>query len=152
MTAKRHALRVIKGGYAPADLSTASLLRQSHRVGDLVFAEFKRPRNPGFHRLAHSLGALLAENIEAFEHMDAHAVLKRLQVEGDIACDTIPMRIPKVGPVEYRIPRSLSYESMDEDEFRDTIQSMCRYVARQYWPTCKPEDIERMTECWVEAA
>jgi hypothetical protein len=152
MSAKpRHALRVIKGGYAPADTSTASLLRQRHRVGDLVFAEFKRPRNPGFHRLAHQLGSMLAENIEAFEHMDAHAVLKRLQVEGDIACDTIPMRIPGVGPVEYRIPRSLSYESMDEDEFHATVEGMCRYVAKHYWPTCDAAEIERMASCWVES-
>lgn len=147
----RFAMRVKEFGYAPADLTTASLLRKRHRVGDLVFAEFKRPRNPGFHRLAHQLGSMLAENIEAFEHMDAHAVLKRLQVEGDIACDTIPMRIPGVGPVEYRIPRSLSYESMDEDEFHATVHGMCRYVSKTYWPTCKPEEIERMASCWVEA-
>lgn len=153
MSAKpRHALRVIKGGYAPADTSTASMLRQRHRVGDLVFAEFKRPRNPKFHRLAHQLGGMLAENIEAFENMDAHKVLKRLQVEGDVACDTIPMRIPNVGPVEYRIPRSLSFESMDEDEFHETIEAMCRYVAKRYWTDCTPEQIERMAECWVDAA
>ncbi len=150
MTKQRHALRIIKGGYTPADASTAAALRTRHKVGDLVFAEFVRPRNPGFHRLAHQLGSMLAENIEAFEHMTAHAVLKRLQVEGDIACDTIPMKIPGVGPVEYRIPRSLSFESMDDDEFHEVIASMCKYVAKLYWPDCKPDEIERMASCWVE--
>jgi hypothetical protein len=152
MTTKRHALRVIKGGYAPADYSTAAALRKRHKVGDLVFAEFRKPRSPGFHRLAHALGGVLAENLDAFAHLDAHTVLKRLQVEGDIACDTIPMSIPGVGPVEYRIPRSLSFESMDEDEFRDVIQSMCRYVSKRYWPSSTPDEIERMAELWIQEA
>ena len=153
MSAKpRHALRVIKGGYAPADASTASQLRSRHKVGDLVFAEFKKPRNPGFNRLAHQLGGMLAENLDAFDNMDAHAVLKRLQDEADVGCDALPMRIPNVGPVEYRIPRSLSFESMDEAEFRAVITGLCRHVAKQYWPGCTAEEVERMASCWVEDA
>ena len=153
MSAKpRHALRVIKGGYAPADASTASQLRNRHKVGDLVFAEFRKPRNPGFHRLAHQLGGMLAENLDAFENMDAHAVLKRLQVEADVGCDAVPMQIPNVGPVAYRIPRSLSFESMDEAEFRAVITGLCRHVAKQYCPGCTAEEVERMASCWVEDA
>ena len=147
----RHALRVIRGGYAPADASTASALRDGHRIGDLVFAEFTKPRSPGFHRLAHQLGSMLAENLDAFDGVGAHAVLKRIQIEADIACDHIALVFPGVGPVEYRQARSLSYESMDEAEFRDTIGAMCRYVARTYWPSCAPEEIERMALRWVEA-
>lgn len=151
MSAKpKHALRVIKGGYAPADASTASQLRGTHRVGDLVFAEFKKPRNPGFHRLAHQLGSMLAENLDAFEGMAAHRVLKRLQVEADVGCDEIPMLIPGIGPVNYRIPRSLSFESMDEPEFREVIAGLCRHVCARYWPTCTPEEVERMASCWVD--
>jgi hypothetical protein len=148
----RYALRVVKGGYAPADSSTASLLRGGHRVGDLVFAEFTKPRNPGFHRLAHQLGGMLADNLDAFEGMGWHAILKRLQIEGDIACEHIALVFPGVGPVQYRQARSLSYESMDETEFRAVIAGMCRYVAKTYWPSCTPEQIEAMASCWVEAA
>jgi hypothetical protein len=149
----RHALRVIRGGYAPADASTAAVLRDNgHRVGDLVFVEFSKPRSPGFHRLAHQLGSLLSENLDAFEGLSAHAVLKRLQIEGDIACEHIALVFPGVGPVEYRQARSLSYESMDEAEFRAVIAAMCRHVAKTYWPSCKPEEIERMASCWVEAS
>lgn len=146
----RHALRVIKGGYAPADCSTASVLRQSHRVGDLVFAEFKKPRSPGFHRLAHKLGAMLAENLEVFEHLQSHQVLKRLQIEGDIGCEHLALNFPGIGPVEYRQARSLSYESMEQDEFRQVIEGICRYVQKTYWPSCTAEEIERMAELWVE--
>lgn len=146
----RHALRVIRGGYAPADESTASVLRGGHRVGDLVFAEFVKPRHPGFHRLAHQLGSMLADNLDVFTGMSAHQVLKRLQIEGDIACEHIALVFPGVGPVEYRQAKSLSYESMDETEFRETITAMCRYVAATYWKTCTPAQVESMASCWVE--
>ena len=147
----RHALRVIRGGYAPADESAAAALRVGHRIGDLVYASFVKPRHPGFHRLAHQLGGLLAENLDAFDGMSAHNVLKRLQIEGDIACEHIALVFPGVGPVEYRQAKSLSYESMDETEFRETITAMCRYVSKTYWPTCTPEKVEAMASCWVES-
>ena len=153
MTAKpRHALRVIKGGYAPADATSAVALRAKHRVGDLVFAQFTKPRNPGFHRLAHQLGSLLAENIDAFSGLDSHAVLKRLQIEAGVGCDEIALNFPGVGPCSYRVPRSLSYESMDEDEFHALIEAMCAYVAKTYWPSMDAARIEAMALAWVEAA
>lgn len=148
----RHALRVIRGGYQPADASAAAALRTKHRVGDLVFAEFTKPRSPGFHRLAHQLGSMLAENLAVFEHMGAHEVLKRLQIEANVGCDEIAVVFPSIGPCAYRIPRSLSFESMGEDEFRDVISGMCRHVSRTYWPSCTPEQIEHMASIWVEAA
>jgi hypothetical protein len=148
----RYALRVIRGGYAPADATAAGALRQKHRVGDLVFAEFTKPRSPGFHRLAHQLGAMLAANLDAFTGKDAHDVLKRLQIEANVGCDSIALNFPGIGPCEYRIPQSLSYESMDEDTFRGVIAGMCRHVSAKYWSSCSAEQIEQMASVWVEAA
>lgn len=148
----RYALRVIKGGYGPADASTAATLREKgHRVGDLVFAEFVKPRSPGFHRLAHQLGGMLAENLDAFDGMEAHAVLKRLQIETGLGCDEMAVIFPGLGPCTYRIPRSLSYESMDQGEFEVVVSGFCRHVSKTYWPTCKPEQIEQMASIWVDA-
>lgn len=148
----RYALRVIRGGYAPADASAASALRGKHRIGDLVFAEFTKPRSPGFHRLAHQLGSMLAENLDAFDGMEAHAVLKRLQIEADVGCEHLALNYPGIGPVMYRQARSLSYESMDQDEFRAVIAGMCQHVAKSYWPTLSAEQIEQMAGAWVEPA
>ena len=147
----RYALRVIRGGYAPADSSAASALRVSHRVGDLVFAEFSKPRNPGFHRLAHALGGLIAENIEAFEHLGQHQVIKRLQIEANVGCDEIAVVFPGIGPCSYRIPRSLSFESMGEDEFKDVITGLCGHVSKTYWPSLSADQIAAMAEVWVAA-
>src|SRR5690606_6744343 len=96
---ERFAMRVVKGAFQPADATThARLAARGYRMNDLVFAEFKRPRNPGFHRLAHALGTLFVENIEALDHLDAHSCLKRLQLEADVGCEEIMVPIGAVWP------------------------------------------------------
>lgn len=143
----RFPLRVVKGGYTPADSSAALGLRSiGHRVGDLVFCEFSKPRNPKFNRLVHKFGDLLSQNLDTFDGLDAHQVLKRLQLEGDIGCDKIGLIFPDVGPCEYRIPRSLSFESMDEGEFYSIYRQFSQYVHTKYWQEMSPEQIERMAE------
>ena len=151
--ARRVALRIIKGGLVPADqLSTADLRKRGYKVGDVVFAELKKPRNPGFHRLAHRIGSLCAENIEAFQGIDSHAVLKRLQIESGVGCEEIPLNFPGIGPCSYKVPLSLSFESMEEGEFRLIVAGLCDYIAKRYWPSMTADQIERMAETWVEAA
>lgn len=149
----RYALRVTADRqYVAADTHAFRELTAKHKPGELVFAEFTKPRNPAFHRLAHSLGALIADNIEAFTGLDPHAVLKRLQIEGNVGCDEIALNFPNVGPCSYRVPRSLAYESMDESEFHRVIAAMCEYVSRKYWPGLSAAQIEAMADCFVEAA
>ena len=143
-------LRVIKGGLAPADAYTQGQLRErGYKVGDIVAAEITKPRNQGFHRLAHKIGALCAANIEDFGGMSAHAVLKRLQIEARIGCDEIGIKVPGYGYMIQFIPRSLSFESMSEEEFQGVVKGFCRHIAGQYWPGMQPESIEHMAEAMV---
>jgi hypothetical protein len=142
---ERFPMRVAKGCFVPADLSTQERLRErGFKTGDLVFMEIRKPRNPRFHRLAHALGQLCAENIEAFEGMEAHRVLKRLQIEAQIGCDEMAIVVPGVGKCLHLIPRSLSFESLDEGEFKEVISGFCRWIVRQYWQTLTPEQVEEM--------
>lgn len=151
---ERFALRVDKGCFRVADTTTAARLRQrSYSVGDLVFAELKKPRNPKFHRLAHQLGILCAENLDAFTGMDPHKVLKRLQVESGVGCEEIACLLPSGGgSYVARIPQSLSFESMDEGQFREVMRGLCRHLAAAYWPKCTAEQIESMAGCMVQEA
>lgn len=143
----RHLLKVAKGGFVPADGLTESRLRsKKYKLGDLVLADLTRPRNPGFHRLAHRLGQLIAENIESFAGLDAHKCLKRLQWESGIGCETMAAMIPNVGTVEIRIPLSLAFDSMDQDEFRQVIAGLCNHVAAQYWPGMTADQVAEMAE------
>ena len=148
---ERFPMRVQKGCLVPADRSTQARLRdKKFKSGDLVFAEFKKPRNPKFHSLAHQLGTLCAENIEAFSGMDAHRVLKRLQIEAQVGCDEMAIVVPGVGKCLHLTPLSLSFESMDEGQFQDVMMGFCRYIAEQYWPTLAPEQIEQMAGVMVD--
>ena len=142
--------RVGKGVLTPYDNATTEALRaRKYSMGDVLAAELSKPRNPRFHRLAHALGELVAGNIDAFKGVNGHDVLKRLQIEGNIGCDEIALNFPGIGPCSYRIPRSLSFESMDQGQFSEVITAMCVYVADRYWPGVEPERIQQMAEVWV---
>lgn len=146
-------LTVTKGALVPADNFTSERLRaKGYHVGDVLKATLTKARSPGFHRLAHVFGELVADNIDSFSGLPAHKVLKRLQYEGDIACEHMLMMVKPYGLVEVRIPQSLSFDSMDEGQFRETFRAMCNHVSATYWPDCTPEQIEQMAECMVEAA
>jgi hypothetical protein len=150
---ERFAMRVQKGALVPADqLTIARLRKRAYHTGDLVFVEMKKPRNPGFHRLAHQLGVLCTENLDAFAGMESHDVLKRLQIEANVGCDEIAINFPGIGPCAYRVPRSLSYESMDDGEFKEVMAGLCRHIAATYWRGLDAARIEAMAGCMVEAA
>lgn len=119
-----------------------ALRARKYHDGDTLFAAIRKPRNPGFHRLAHAVGALVADNVDAFAGMTAHAALKRLQIEAGAACEEI--RID--GGFVCRIPMSLAFDSLDEGEFRQAITMICGWIAKRYWPTCTADEIEAMAE------
>lgn len=146
-------LAVSKGALVPADNYTAERLRaKGYRMGDVLRATLAKPRNPRFHRLAHAFGKLCAENIERFEGMDAHKVLKTIQYEADIACERMTVKLPGLGMVEVRQTESLSFESMDEGRFREVYMAMCNHVSRAYWPGLTAEQVAEMAETMPEAA
>lgn len=149
---ERFLLRVREdGSFVPDDPHTRSRLREKkYRTGSVVAAELYRARNPGFHRLAHQFGTLVSTHIEGFEHLDAHKTLKRLQLEAGAGCDELVLQVPGVGQVPYRIPRSLSFESMDEPEFRQVFKAMCEHVSGTYWPSLSADEIEDMAAAMPE--
>ena len=181
---ERLLLTVVKGALAPGDGYTAKRLRErGYKVGDILLADLRKPRQPGFHRLAHRLGMLVADNIDEFAGLDGHAVLKRLQIEANVECDEIRIIVSPswlLGPlvkedqtgagvvrkllnmvldlvgkhveVIQRIPRSLSFASLDEGEFREVMRKISGYIAAEYWPSLTAEQIEEMAETMVDQA
>lgn len=150
---ERLLLTVGKGALLPGDGYTQMRLRQrGYKLGDILLADLRKPRSPGFHRLAHRLGTLVANNIEDFEGLDGHQALKRLQWEARIACDSMEVRVAGVGKAEVITPRSLSYASMDQAEFESVMRQFSEYIARTYWPDMTPQQIEEMAEAMPEGA
>lgn len=135
----------------PADSFASSQLRKKKfKEGDVVGAVITKLRNPKFNRLVHRIGQLCAQNIEAFTGIDAHVVIKRLQIEGRIACDEIGVLVPGYGMLIQFIPRSMSFESMDEAEYHDAAKQICRLIAERYWKGLEPDQIEQMAGAMVD--
>jgi len=151
MSKDRLPLRVVRaivdglptGGFVPAYAWVEDYLREkAYTVDSIVYASFSQPRNPKFHRLVHVFGEMIKNNIPGFEYLDSHQVLKRIQVEADIACDHVAMIMPGIGPVTYRMPQSMAFDAMTEEKFKEMFKNMAMYVAENYWPGLTPEQVE----------
>jgi len=144
---KKLPFKIDRGCLRPASGWVADELRErKYAIGDVVLAVITRARNPQFNRLVHAFGKMLSENIEAFKMLDAHAVLKRLQIESGVACDEMQIVFPGIGPCIYRTPKSMSFESMGQEAFSELFLNLCRYVSEKYWPEMTPEQIGELTE------
>lgn len=150
---ERFLFDIDKGVLVPHDEHTVRRLREKgYRIGDTVSADLTKPRNPKFHRLAHAFGQLVADHIEGFEHMDAHRVLKRLQLESGVGCEELMLHVPGIGMVPYKIPESLSFANMDEGRFRQVFTALCEHVSRTYWTSLSPQQVEEMAQTMPESA
>lgn len=151
MTRESVYVRVEKGRLTPADAYAAGQLRsRGYKVGDVLKAKLSKLRNPKFNRLVHRIGQLVVANIESFHGAETHDAIKRLQIEAGAGCDEIGILIPGFGMAIHRTPRSLSFESMSEDEYQTVAKSICRHIAATYWPSLTAEQIESMAESFVE--
>lgn len=144
-------LRVVKGGLVPADSCAESQLRaKKYKVGDIVGAVVTKLRSPGLNRHAHKIAILCQKNIDEFSgYTDAHDLLKRLQIESGAACDEIGANLAGIWCL-VRIPRSFSFETMEETEFYEAVKVICRHISKEYWPSLKPEQIEAMAGAMID--
>lgn len=144
-------LKVIKGALIPASEADVETLRKFRlRVGHTVLAQIDRPRHPEGLRVLHGLAQAVSQNIAGFEHLSAHQVIKRLQAESGVGCelisvpvgDMLAMLLPEAAQIPdqtrmitaYR-PKSLSMSTMDDSEFQEIFDGLCRYLACRYWST-----------------
>lgn len=135
------------GALVPASPADRDLLRKRRlKPGDLLRGQLTQPRNLGFHNLAHKLGQLIVENIDAFAGVDPHEALKRLQRESGMGCDQQHIEIPGLGTCLVNVPRSMAFDRMDEADFRALLQGLCRYLSAVYWPECDEGEIAAMVE------
>lgn len=150
---ERIMFKVAKGSLVPAsELAVMALRSKGYKVGDYVSAELRQSRNPGFHRMAHALGAMLVDNLETFAGLDPHKVLKRLQWESGVGCEEMAANVPNVGMMTIRMPQSLSFDSMDQGRFYEVYTGLCAHVRKTYWPELPEGGVERMAELFTREA
>jgi len=137
----------------PAGAADQQVIRERGvTIGNLLRADLTKPRNLQFHRLAHALGDLVRQNIDGFEDMSSHEVLKRLQRECGAECEISHIEIPGGGALEYRQPRSMAFDAMDQTRFYEFVAALCGHIARTYWAQCTPEEVEEMASAMVREA
>lgn len=149
MSSKRKTiwLKVSKGCLEPADKFAYEELRsRGYRLGDMVKGDIRKPNNPKFNRLIHKIGELCAKNLDDFHGMDAHAVLKRIQIEGGIACEETAIKVDGFGMMMHRTPLSMSFEDMEDGARSEMAKAFCMFISEKYWPDISAEQIQEMAE------
>lgn len=127
------------------------LYEQGLRPDMEVTAYFHTNRNLKNFRQAHALAEFVRDNTEAFPaDMDNHTVLKRIQVEADIECDLVDEQayIEGLGwiPIKRRVPRSLAFESMAQQVWREVFTRFKDYCIRTYFPGWGAEEIAQFED------
>ncbi|MCD9005198.1 hypothetical protein LDO31_02915 [Luteimonas sp. XNQY3] len=146
--------------FVPANAIDQRLCRErKYSVNQEYRAEIKASRNVAFHRLAHALGHLLVDSVDDFAGLDAHAALKRVQLESGIACtveerDARPVIdavlaaaeatlgqgaakvlagvLPVIETIPIKTAQSLAFDAMDEDEFAGFFTGICDHIDANY--------------------
>lgn len=140
-------MRVQKGSLVPADMTTIGLLRERDFKNDmLVRVIIKKDRNPKYNSLIHvGLGNIFAQNLDCCTGMTPHRAIKYLQAESGCGCEMDYARINDM-IIELPRPRSLSFTSMDQSEYEETVLGICRHVAEKYWSQMTAQQIFDMEE------
>lgn len=125
-------------------LDRRAMRDRKYTVGTQLRAELKKPRNVAFHRLAHAIGGLMVDQVEGFDGMDAHSAFKRLQGESGACCEPMELDLGTLGKVSVQVPRSISFDEMDEGEFHELVSAVYDTIVERYWPTMAPAAIEEM--------
>lgn len=141
------------GALVPRFTTDQTIMRErGYRTGSLIRAELKKPRNVRFHRLVHGLGQLVAEHIDDFTGMQAHAVIKRLQRECGVCCEEQDVDIPGFGKLVVKVAMSIAFDEMEDGDFHQLWKGICLHIADKYWPDMTPDRAEHMIDLMPEAA
>ncbi|WP_372174377.1 hypothetical protein [Xanthomonas axonopodis] len=164
------------GSFVPTNPIDRRLAKErGYRVGHEYRLEIKQARNPAFHRLAHAIGHLLVDNVEEFRDLDAHAALKRMQLESGIRCEMVEMDaapvvaalldaaeavlgagarkvlaavLPEIRTIPVKVAQSLAFDSMEEDEFGDFFRGITQHIGMHYTHVMLDEVV---AEFWLMA-
>lgn len=123
------------GAFVPAHAIDQRLAKErKYRIGVEYRCEIKQKRNPKFHRLLHAIGALLVDNVDGFEGLDAHDAIKRVQRESGVCCEEVEIDIPGMDKLLAKQAESLAFDDMDADRFETLFNGVTDYIDKHYAP------------------
>ncbi len=124
----------------------ARILKLKARPGEWLRVEFSAPRNLKHHRKLFALLQLIAENSETYDTVDkALVALKLCTGYAD------PLIHPETGEV-LLIPRSISFESMGQDDFEvwyaQALDAVCAHIVPHLRPADRDRVLAEIVEGW----
>lgn len=126
------------GHLTPVDHAGEEALRQL-KFGDVVTVEVKKPRNSKHHRLYWALIGIVHHNQDRYETTEQlHSALKIAAGHYDLL--TMP------SGQEYKIPRSIAFDKMDQVEFSQFYDRVCDLIAKHFLPGVSVEDLKAEVE------
>ena len=88
--------------------------------------------------------------IDAFNGLNAHQAIKKIQADAGLECDVTHTDIPGLGVLVSKQPRSLSFESMEQGQFYEFTRAACRHIASTYWPHLTAEQVQEMADTFPD--
>ncbi|RAU21100.1 hypothetical protein CU669_15210 [Paramagnetospirillum kuznetsovii] len=129
------------GGLRPANQDAAEILSR-YKVGDMVTAEVKKPRNLAHHRLYWELCRIVAANMPG-DH------------SAEIVSDVIKIRAGHCAVVatvkgEVFSPKSISFATMDQHQFREFFDRALAVVVNDILPGVDSAALEAEVQSILE--
>lgn len=134
-------------GATPADQDAWSKFRrrlETMKPGKWLRVEFSSPRHGKHHRKFMALLQLIVENSEVYDTIPKALVAVKLCVgHFDLMVD------PTTGEIS-KVPRSISYESMPQEEFDQFYSAAVDGVLQHILPTMDRDTADRLIDMVVE--
>ena len=108
---------------------------QRIKDGSIIYVDYKKPRNPLFHNKFMSMVRVVFENQEHYPSIES--MLNVIKIELGYY-DTVVV----TASVEVRIPKSISFASMDEMEFHTFYNRATELVLHKFLPTVTHAELE----------
>lgn len=134
-------------GATPADQDAWSKFRrklETMKPGKWLRIEASSPRNGKHHRKMFALLQLVAENSETYNTVEKALVAVKL-----IVGHFEPAVHPQTGEL-IQVPKSIAYESMDQDAFEAFYSAALDGVLQHILPTMDRETADHLMEMIVE--
>jgi len=119
--------------FRPLSQNDADNMRRV-KEGQIIYVDYKKPRNPLFHNKFMSMVRVVYSNQEKYQTFES--VLNVFKVELD-HCDTIFME-----DLVVKIPKSISFAAMDEIEFDAFYNRAVEFALTEFLPSVTRAELD----------
>ena len=129
------------GGLQPVYEDGEKVIR-GLKLGEVISVDVVRPRNGKFHNKFYALMNLIYKNQEGYPSLDVLVSVCKLRTGHYYVVET---RLE-----QYKIPKSISFANMDDGEFKDFYDRVCKWVISEVIPGLDRGDLDETVRTKLE--